>query len=218
MRWRQRSSNAGARADQAITSDIELKHAIEDPAAALEHALLYLHDNRVLELDRGRAVFHSAMTIEVNAAAARRRFNKDDFAPLEEFYRERTLQTHVMHEYARLGSDDPARAAALVNAYFTQPRRQFVRSSSRGAATCSNWRPPPSRSAASSTKSTRCSKAWSKRANKATTWCWPGRGRARPGSSCTASPTCCTCAGCQPTASSRWPSTAARPPSCAAGC
>ena len=117
---------------EAITSDIELKHAIEDPAAALEHALLYLHDNRVLELDRGRAVFHSAMTIEVNAAAARRRFNKDDFAPLEEFYRERTLQTHVMHEYARLGSDDPARAAALVNAYFTQPRRQFVREFFKG--------------------------------------------------------------------------------------
>ena len=116
----------------AITSDIELKHEVTDPAAALEHALLYLHDNRVLELDRGRAVFHSAMTIEVNAAAARRRFNKDDFAPLDEFYRERTLQTHVMHEYARLGSDEPARAAELVDAYFTLPRRRFVREFFKG--------------------------------------------------------------------------------------
>ena len=116
----------------AITSDIELKHNVTDPAAALEHALLYLHDNRVLELDRGRAVFHSAMTIEVDAQATRRRFNKDDFAPLEEFYRERTLQTHVMHEYARLGSEDTERAAALVNAYFTLPRRQFVREFFKG--------------------------------------------------------------------------------------
>ena len=40
----------------AITSDIELKHSVTDPAAALEHALLYLHDNRVLELDPSRSV------------------------------------------------------------------------------------------------------------------------------------------------------------------
>jgi ATP-dependent DNA helicase RecQ len=116
----------------AIQSDLELRHTITDPAAALEHALLYLHDNRVLELDRGRSVFRSAMTIAVNADAARRRFTKEDFAPLEEFYRERTLQTHVMHEYARLGSEDPARAAALVDAYFTVPRRQFVRQYFKG--------------------------------------------------------------------------------------
>ncbi len=105
----------------AIQCDIELRHTVSDPAAALEHALLYLHDNRVLELDRGRAVFRSAMTIAVNPDASRRRFTKDDFAPLEEFYRERTLQTHVMHEYARLGAETPERAAALLDGYFPAP-------------------------------------------------------------------------------------------------
>lgn len=118
----------------AIESDLELKQTVQDPAAALEHALLYLHDNRVLELDRGRAVFRSAMTIAVNPDAARRRFTKDDFAPLQEFYRERTLQTHVMHEYARLGAEAPARAAELLDAYFSLPRRPFVRQFFKGRA------------------------------------------------------------------------------------
>ncbi len=116
----------------AIESDIELKQTVTDPAAAMEHALLYLHDNRVLELDRGRAVFRAAMTIVVNPDTARRRFTKDDFAPLEEFYRERTLQTHVMHEYARLGTETPERAAELMDGYFSLPRRQFVRQFFKG--------------------------------------------------------------------------------------
>ena len=46
------------------------------------------------------------MTIQTDPAECKRRFNKDDFAPLQDFYRERTLQTHVMHEYARLGAED----------------------------------------------------------------------------------------------------------------
>ncbi|MBE2244527.1 MAG: RecQ family ATP-dependent DNA helicase [Burkholderiaceae bacterium] len=117
-----------------IESDLELRQTVKDPAAALEHALLYLHDNRVLELDRGRAVFRSAMTIRVDPNAARRRFTKDDFAPLEEFYRERTLQTHVMHEFARLGAESPERAAELLDGYFSMPRRSFVRQFFKGRA------------------------------------------------------------------------------------
>ena len=36
----------------AIDADLDLKTTLRDPAAALEHALLYMHENRVLELDR----------------------------------------------------------------------------------------------------------------------------------------------------------------------
>lgn len=118
----------------AMDADLELRSALREPAVALEHALLWLHDNRVLELDKGRSVFRSAMTIELNGEATGRRFSKDDFAPLEEFYRERTLQTHVMHEYARLGAEDSRRASELVNDYFTLPRRRFVRDWFKGRA------------------------------------------------------------------------------------
>ncbi|WP_298826364.1 RecQ family ATP-dependent DNA helicase [uncultured Piscinibacter sp.] len=116
----------------AIDSDLELKSNLRDPATALEHALLYLHENRVVELDKGRSVFRSAMTILTDPEALKRRFAKDDFAPLQEFYRERTLQTHVMHEYARLGSQSPDKALELVAAYFTWPRKRFVREFFKG--------------------------------------------------------------------------------------
>ena len=118
----------------AIAADFELKSTLRDPAIALEHALLYLHENRVLELDKGRSVFRSAMTLRTDPAALKRRFTKENFAPLEEFYRERTLQTHVMHEYARLGADDPDKARELVDAYFTLPRKRFVREFFKGRA------------------------------------------------------------------------------------
>lgn len=116
----------------AIDGDMELKGTLRDPAAALESALLYLHENKVVELDKGRSVFRSAMTIQTDPAALKRRFAKDDFAPLQEFYRERTLQTHVMHEYARLGGDDPSQARHLVDAYFSWPRKRFVREFFKG--------------------------------------------------------------------------------------
>lgn len=116
----------------AIEGDMVLMGNLKDPAIALEHALLYMHENKVLDLDKGRSVFRSAMTIRVDAEAAKRKFLKDDFAPLEEFYRERTLQTHVMHEYAKLSLHEPAAAQDLVTAYFTWPRKKFVREFFKG--------------------------------------------------------------------------------------
>jgi ATP-dependent DNA helicase RecQ len=110
----------------AIDADLALRPTLRDPAVALEHALLYLHENEVIQLDKGRTVFRAAMTIELNASEARRRFRKEDFAPLQEHYRERTFQTHVMHEYARRGAQKMAAALALVAAYFSWPRRRFV--------------------------------------------------------------------------------------------
>ncbi len=111
----------------AIDADLALRASLRDPAVALEHALLWLHENDVIQLDKGRAVFRAAMTIELDAAEAKRRFRKEDFAPLAEHYRERTFQTHVMHEYAKLGAQKAAAALALTAAYFTWPRRRFVK-------------------------------------------------------------------------------------------
>lgn len=115
----------------AINDDLVLKSTLREPEVALEHALLYLHQTRVLELDKGRSIFRSAMTIRMDSDSARR-FNQASFAPLEEFYKERTLQTHVMHEYALLGVEDSAKALALVKAYFTLPHKQFIREFFRG--------------------------------------------------------------------------------------
>ena len=116
----------------AMDADLDLRGTLRDPPTALEHALLYMHENKVIELDRGRAVFRSAMTIRTDPAALKRRFVKDDFAPLQDYYRERTLQTHVMNEYARQGVQNPGRAKELVDAYFTWPRKRFLREFFKG--------------------------------------------------------------------------------------
>ncbi len=81
----------------AIEQDLELKGQLREPATALEHALLYMHENKVLELDRGRSVFRSAMTISMDTSSPKRRFLKEDYASLQDFYQERTNQTHFMH-------------------------------------------------------------------------------------------------------------------------
>jgi ATP-dependent DNA helicase RecQ len=116
----------------AIDADVVLRSNLRDPAAALESALLYMHENRVVELDRGRSVFRSAMTILTDPVALKRRFGRDDFSPLQDFYRERTLQTHVMHEYARLGAENSDKARRLVDAYFSWSRTRFVREFFKG--------------------------------------------------------------------------------------
>ena len=115
----------------ALADDLVLNTQLREPDVALENALLYLHQTRVLELDKGRSVFRSAMTIQIEQDNSRR-FNQASFAPLEAFYQERTLQTHVMHEYAKLGTEDPLRAHTLVKAYFTLPHKQFIKEFFRG--------------------------------------------------------------------------------------
>src|SRR5690606_8550640 len=87
----------------AIDADLDLRVSVWEPSTALEHALLYLHETGVIQLDKGRAVFRAAMTIKMAEDDPKRRFLKEDYAPLQEHYKERTFQTHVMHEYARLG-------------------------------------------------------------------------------------------------------------------
>src|SRR5438093_498797 len=59
--------------------------------------------------------------------ASRRRFTKADFGPLEEHYRERNFQVHVVQEYARRAMQKLSDAVRFIAAYFTLPRRDFVR-------------------------------------------------------------------------------------------
>jgi ATP-dependent DNA helicase RecQ len=162
------------------------------PAAAVEHALLYMHDNRVLELDKGRSVFRSAMTIQTDPPRPSGASTRMTLRRWRTSTRERTLQTHVMHEYARLGAEKRGQGRQLVNAYFTLPRRRFVARMVQGQGdlleTCDHRRVVPShrrRPAApgSAGVGRRCP-------STATIWCLPVRAPARRGSSFTASPTC----------------------------
>ena len=91
---------------------LSLHTELTDPLAAMDRALMFLHEQRVITLQQGLAVFRQAMTIKVHPE--KRRYTKGDFDPLSRHYSERIFQVHVMNEYARRGAEKIAQALKLV--------------------------------------------------------------------------------------------------------
>ncbi len=110
----------------AIRRDLVLRSQIRDPLAAAERGLLFLHEQRVVHLQHGLAVFRQAMTIRVRPEAKGRRYTRGDFTPLSQHYDERTFQVHVMARYATLGLEKIRAALRLVRDYFTLGKDGFV--------------------------------------------------------------------------------------------
>ena len=112
---------------QALRSDMLLAAQIRDFEAAIERGLLFLHEQRVIILQQGLAVFRSAMTITILPTAKGRGFSIGDYSSLREHYRERVFQIHVMNRYADLGLGDIRKASEMVLAYFTMAKSMFVK-------------------------------------------------------------------------------------------
>ncbi len=113
--------------ETALKNDLAIGPGLKDVPLAIEAGLLYLHDNGVLILDRGKSVFRAAMTLHLQADARRRQFSQADYVPLADHYREKNFQVHVIQEYARLGLARLSDALAFVLAYFSLPRQAFIR-------------------------------------------------------------------------------------------
>ena len=108
---------------EAITSDLFLKS--RNPERLLHHALLWLHDQEVIRLNKGLAVFRPAMTIRLEEE--RRGFANADFAPLDFHYKGQVLQIHVMVEFAQRGLNNMADALRLAIDYFSLKQEDFLR-------------------------------------------------------------------------------------------
>jgi ATP-dependent DNA helicase RecQ len=110
----------------ALRSDLLLNGQVKDVLAAIDRALMFLHEQKVIILQQGLAVFRQAMTIRIMPEEMKRRYTKGDYSPLEQHYKERIFQVHVMNEYARLGLEKIKQALELVVAYFSLDRNSFV--------------------------------------------------------------------------------------------
>ena len=110
---------------QAITADLFLKGQIRDPAKLMELALMWLHDQEVIRLNKGLTVFRQAMTIRLRPE--KRPFARADFASLKLHYDEQVVQIHVMMEYAQRGLASMAQALRLAVDYFSLNRELFLR-------------------------------------------------------------------------------------------
>ena len=112
--------------DQAIRHDLLLHARVHNPLAAIDRALMFLHEHKIITLQQGLSVFRQAMTIRLNPGDQRRGYTAGDFKPLDMHYRQRRFQVHVILEYAVLAMEKVARALNLVLDYFALPRAQFV--------------------------------------------------------------------------------------------
>ena len=112
---------------EALTSDLVLKSRVKDPQKLLDRALLWLHEQEVIRLHKGLAVFRPAMTIRLADEKPRRGFAAADFAPLRLHYEGQVRQIHVMVEFARRGLEAMAEALQLAMDYFSRKEEDFLR-------------------------------------------------------------------------------------------
>ena len=108
-----------------MKADPVLMSHVREPARLMDRALLWLHEQEVIRLNKGLAVFRPAMTIRLKPE--RRGFTQTDFEPLRLHYDEQARQIHVMAEYAQQGLGSMAAAINLAMDYFSLDEDDFLR-------------------------------------------------------------------------------------------
>ena len=113
-----------------LADDLVLKSEGWDLNKLLERGLLWLHEQEVIRLNKGLAVFRPAMTIHLSdqphSGGRRRGFVDTDFEPLKLHYQEQVLQIHIMAEFAARGLEAITDAVRLAMDYFGMERQAFL--------------------------------------------------------------------------------------------
>ena len=109
----------------AVESDLTLKSRVTSTDKLMDCALLWLHKQEVIRLNKGMAVFRPAMTIHLENKE-RRGFAKTDFEPLALHYKGQVLQIHVMAAFAERGTAAMSEALRLAMEYFTLHEDEFL--------------------------------------------------------------------------------------------
>ena len=93
--------------------------------ADMEEALLYLTKIELMKIEGGFIVIYNTMQID-RIVERRTRYGKEQYRLLDEFYKQRIRQIHIVGEYANLMVRDYNAALRFVNDYFTMDFRQFI--------------------------------------------------------------------------------------------
>ena len=91
----------------------------------VEEALLYMSKIGALKLEGGFLVLYNAMNV-TRMKDSRLRFKQEDYRALDEFYRMKIQQIHIVGEYANLMVKDYEAALQYVKDYFQMDYRKFV--------------------------------------------------------------------------------------------
>ena len=109
----------------AIKSGVLSNNATRNPQKLLDRALLWLHEQEVITLNKGLAVLRPAMLIRLERKESRG-FSKADFEPLAMHYKDRAIQIHVMKEFAEQGISDSRAALRMAMDYFRMNQEEFL--------------------------------------------------------------------------------------------
>lgn len=91
----------------------------------VEEALLYLSKIGALKLEGGFLVLYNAMDIR-RIKDNKSRYRQDDYRMLNEFYRQKIQQVHIVGEYANLMVRDYQAALQYVRDYFQMDYKKFI--------------------------------------------------------------------------------------------
>ena len=91
----------------------------------VEEALLYLSKIGALKLEGGFLVLYNAMNIQ-RIKDNKSRYKQDDYQMLNEFYKQKIQQVHIVGEYANLMVRDYNSALQYVQDYFQMDYKKFV--------------------------------------------------------------------------------------------
>lgn len=114
----------------SVAGDSLLAAETPDLRKLVERALLWLHEQEVLRLNKGLAIFRTAMTLHLESNWSLK-FNKSHYQQLRLHYDELTRQIHIMAEYAERGMARMADALQLAMDYFSLSSEAF----------CQRWLP-----------------------------------------------------------------------------
>ena len=100
---------------------------LSDPPAIadMEEALLYLSKTGLLKLEGGFLVIYNTMQLK-RVVERRYGYTKEHYRMLDEFYRQRIQQIHIVGEYANIMVRDYAAALQYVSDYFLLDYKTFI--------------------------------------------------------------------------------------------
>lgn len=98
----------------------------------IEDSLLYLSRIKALDLDGGFLVIYNALQIKRLVLENNRKYKKEDYKQLSEFYDMKIQQIHIVGEYANMMVNDYESAITFVSDYFNLEYDGFIKKYFKG--------------------------------------------------------------------------------------
>ena len=112
-----------------MMEEFNIRSSLYSHEAALEdvqEALLFLSKTGIISIEGGFMVLYNKLEIE-RIAANNLRYKKEDYQHLNEFYRQRIQQIHIVGEFANMIVRDYGKAMEYVNDYFHMEFKRFIK-------------------------------------------------------------------------------------------